>query len=100
MDQTTNCVTCKGCGRKLQCILKHIAQSMNCKNSYTEEELSSLKIESKRKRKERQRFTYDSAKRAVRYQNNKERVANQYDPVKRAEKYKSDKENNKSVFNI
>ena len=102
MDQKS-CIACKGCGKKAEYILKHFGQPTSevCKKSYTTEELSSFKMESKRrsdeKRKKRQKLNYDSAKRADRYQNDKEKIAKHYDSVQRAEKYKSDKENNKRI---
>ena len=76
-------------------------RSKDCKNSYTKEELSFLKKESKRrsdeKSKEKKKLNYDSAKRADRYQKVKEKIAKKYDSLQRAEKYKSDKENNKRI---
>ena len=76
-------------------------RSNDCKNSYTKEELSAFKKESKKrsdeKKKEKKKLNYDSAKRAERYQKVKEKIAKRYNSLQRAEKYKSDKENNKKV---
>ena len=54
MDQSKY-ITCKGCGLKREYILMHFAKdrSKDCKNSYTKEELSFLKKESKRRSDEK-----------------------------------------------
>ena len=96
-------VTCKGenCGLKRDFILKHFAQSPNCKRFYTKDELLAFEIESKnraaKKRKERRKIFYDSNKRALKYQKEKRQISERYDSAKRAEKYQLDKECNKIV---
>ena len=92
MDQSKY-ITCKGCGLKREYILMHFAKdrSKDCKNSYTKEELSFLKKESKRrsdeKSKEKKKLNYDSAKRADRYQKVKEKIAKKYDSLQSLEKF-------------
>ena len=46
-DKKINWYFCKSCNRKFGCILKHLAQSIECKDAYSDKEISELRKESK-----------------------------------------------------
>ena len=65
MDQE-DFTQCKYCGLKRRYILNHLAQNLDCKKHYTEEEILALKISAKtksdEKKKQRKRECYNPSK--------------------------------------
>ena len=90
MDQK-GLTQCKCCGLKRRYILNHLAQNLDCKKNYTEEEISALKISAKtksdQKKKQRKRECYNPSKRAKRYQEHKQEIAKKYDSQKMKDNY-------------
>ena len=90
MDQK-DLTQCKCCGFKRRYILNHLAQNLDCKKHYTEEEILALKISAKtksdEKKKQRKREWYNPSKRAKRYQEHKQEIAKKYDSQKMKDSY-------------
>ena len=90
MDQE-DFTQCKYCGLKRRYILNHLAQNLDCKKHYTDEEILTLKISAKmksdEKKKQRKRECYNPSKRAKRYQEHKQEIAKKYDSQKMKDNY-------------
>ena len=82
MDQE-DFTQCKYCGLKRRYILNHLAQNLDCKKHYTEEEILALKISAKMKSDEKKK----QRKRAKRYQEHKQEIAKKYDSQKMKDNY-------------
>ena len=74
-------IVCKVCQRQFGYIRRHLAQSIDCKSSYTEAELLALKNESEKITREndlaKKRLEYDPEKRRLKYKRNRKKLAAQ-----------------------
>ena len=70
-------ISCKNCQREVKFILKHLAKSKYCKNSYSEKDMLDLRKASREKTLADQRYKqnkhYNSEKRSKRYQEEKQK---------------------------
>ena len=70
-------VSCNNCQREVTFILKHLAKSNYCKNSYSEKDILDLKKASREKtltaQRAKQNQSYDSRKRSKRYHEEKQK---------------------------